>query len=1051
MTKYTAEPILAGLKGFQRATVDHVTGAFYDRGANRFLVADETGLGKSVVARGVIARAVERLQYNDAVQRIDVVYICSNVDIANQNLARLDIGEGEVTTLASRLTLMAKHSRQLATARAGAGKPLNLVAFTPGTSFDKGWRTGKAQERAMLYLILEQALELSGWPARSALRALQGTTSTIERFRAEVERLREQLDARPDETIAAEFVRTARAEGLLDTFCDLMDDIGRRRDLTRELHERCRSITGGLRATLAKASVATLEPDLIILDEFQRFRHLLSVEDGGEAAELAQHMFNYPQAKVLLLSATPYKPYTLSEESGVGEDHHKDFLKLLWFLRAEPAWHREVREQLAHYRDAAIAGRATGESARAVRRLLLAVMCRTERPVLGDGDMLREHSSTVSPVPGDLLGYRALRSLAAELNGAATIEYWKSAPYFVNFMEDYQLGGALRKALHDPSTAERIAPLIAHTQRIDAADVRRFRPVDFGNARLRELAAQTVGQQHARLLWVPPSMPYYGLRGPFADARAEGMTKRLVFSSWTATPTAVAALLSYEAERQVLAPALVENTAQARRRLGTRLEYRLEQGRPAAMSTLALFWPHPGLAGTCDPLTMARERPGMVADPDELAARVTSALRRKAPSGLVARDHIGGVVPWRAYLQWPRALPAELIADHERVRDGLSGQGGELDTDGSRGLTGYVARAMDVLASPEPAASSLDQLLPDMVALGMHGPGNVAWRALGRLLGGPHRVTRAGHWAAAAVLSSGLRALFNRPESAALLGDLWPDEPYWRAVLRYSADGCLQATMDEYLHHLHHNQASATVLDDAALLGIARAASQAMSLRSSVYQAVDPENVASRIGFTSRFALRYGARSRDQDTARPAEVRNAFNSPFWPFVLTTTSAGQEGIDFHWWSHAVVHWDIPANPVDFEQREGRVHRFGGHVIRRNVAARHREAILSSVGSDPWDDAYRIAADDADGLGEFAPYWVYPGHSHVQRHLLPYPLSRDVERIARLRDSLALYRLAFGQPRQEDMVELLQRRGHVTAGQSAIDLRPYPLTGGAAGDG
>lgn len=54
----------------------------------------------------------------------------------------------------------------------------------------------------------------------------------------------------------------------------------------------------------------------------------------------------------------------------------------------------------------------------------------------------------------------------------------------------------------------------------------------------------------------------------------------------------------------------------------------------------------------------------------------------------------------------------------------------------------------------------------------------------------------------------------------------------------------------------------------------------------------------------SRFALRYGsARGTATDGAegvqlRQQDVRSAFNSPFWPFVLTATSAGQEGIDFH---------------------------------------------------------------------------------------------------------------------------------------------------------
>ena len=73
-------PVLAGLKQFQRDTVEHVVNRFYrdpDR-ARRFLVADETGLGKSLVARGVIARAIEHLEDSPDIGRIDIVYVCSN-------------------------------------------------------------------------------------------------------------------------------------------------------------------------------------------------------------------------------------------------------------------------------------------------------------------------------------------------------------------------------------------------------------------------------------------------------------------------------------------------------------------------------------------------------------------------------------------------------------------------------------------------------------------------------------------------------------------------------------------------------------------------------------------------------------------------------------------------------------------------------------------------------------------------------------------------------------------------------------------------------------
>lgn len=334
-----------------------------------------------------------------------------------------------------------------------------------------------------------------------------------------------------------------------------------------------------------------------------------------------------------------------------------------------------------------------------------------------------------------------------------------------------------------------------------------------------------------------------------------------------------------------------------------------------------------------------------------------------------------------------------------------------------------------------------EDLLDDLVALAVHGPGNIAWRALARIVPHGGAVTGAGHWLAAATLAAGLRSLFNRHESTRLLDSQHLDTVYWRAVLRYCANGGLQAVLDEYLHHLRSASSDGT-LDDEALLKLAEQARDALSLRPAVYRAFDPLAPGTPIPLHSRFALRYGGRPGDAESARQPEVRGAFNSPFWPFVLTTTSAGQEGIDFHWWCSAVVHWNTPANPVDFEQREGRVHRFGGHAIRRNVAERHRAEALRSTESDVWKAAYDAARRESGALGDFAPYWVYPGSAKVERHLLPYPLSRDDAKIRRLKEDLVLYRLAFGQPRQEDMLDLLRRRGVATpeALGGSLDLSP-----------
>ena len=48
------------LSDFQSATVDYIDQRFYEDGQNRMLVADEVGLGKTWIAKGVVAKAFER-------------------------------------------------------------------------------------------------------------------------------------------------------------------------------------------------------------------------------------------------------------------------------------------------------------------------------------------------------------------------------------------------------------------------------------------------------------------------------------------------------------------------------------------------------------------------------------------------------------------------------------------------------------------------------------------------------------------------------------------------------------------------------------------------------------------------------------------------------------------------------------------------------------------------------------------------------------------------------------------------------------------------------
>ena len=154
--------VYEGLKDFQKETVDYVFSRLYPEdgaGASRFLVADEVGLGKTLVARGLIAKTIERLQKD--VRRIDIVYVCSNAEIARQNIQRLNVTGKDDFALASRITLLPLVLHHLTQNR------LNFVSFTPGTSLDlKSTEVLRASEH-----LLHRLLRKPGEESRSAALA----------------------------------------------------------------------------------------------------------------------------------------------------------------------------------------------------------------------------------------------------------------------------------------------------------------------------------------------------------------------------------------------------------------------------------------------------------------------------------------------------------------------------------------------------------------------------------------------------------------------------------------------------------------------------------------------------------------------------------------------------------------------------------------------------------------------------------------------------------------------------------------------------------------
>jgi hypothetical protein len=1034
-----ADTEFATLKDFQRRTVDHALHRLYDAddSTRRFLVADEVGMGKTLVARGVIAGAIERLDDERAVNRIDILYICSNAEIARQNIAKLDVFDSGTKPMNTRITMLAAHAEELQRATDDGHKLVNLISFTPGTSFEKGSFGGKVRERALLHQMLLPEFAERRRAERHALARVLRLGVAERTWSYALSRI-PPLEHPISVEIRDRFVRSLRGTPTWATLEELVERAVGRSTIRQDYHRRGYRLIGELRNRLAHESVWALEPDLVILDEFQRFKHLLEPQAEGtaeaEVNSLAQELFNYPDVRVLLLSATPYKLFTLSDERAItGDDHYADFLATARFLlRDDLEALSEIERSFRDYRRALTTGQNVDECRLRVQDRLVRVMSRTERPAMGEANMLDERDRLIDPPTADeLVGYVAMDRIAQSVDAPMSIDYWKSAPYFLNFMDGYKVGRAVKAQCEE---GER--PDLAGAPLIKRQSVRQRQRIDPANARLRRLQDETVGTGMWKLLWLPPSMQYVQPSGVFAEVDPATTTKRLIFSSWAAAPSSIAALLSHEANRNLLGAAQPDEPTTTLQRF----RYTVTSGRPEGMTTLALFTPIPTLAQMTDPLDVARAQPSDLVSRDSLLDVTTAAVAPHIPpAGRAASNLSPDTWYWAAPFQLlegtsiAEALGRAAIGDDDETRDG-------------DGRTAHLIRADG--ARSEPLGSQPADLQRWVALLGAAGPGNVAWRALRRATAAtsPSETTLL---QSAAIIADGFRSLFNRPESMALLDHLpgAKQRAYWQNVLDYCLDGDLQAALDEYLHHLVGNTSPST---DEEVLDLARHVRAVLALRTSPVNAFDPRRPGSPIVINTRFALRYGSakgtvRTDESSAQRMAGVQAAFNSPFWPMVLASTSVGQEGVDFHWWCHSLVHWNLPSNPVDFEQREGRVHRFKGHAVRKNVAAAFRAEALASDGADPWIAAFDAAhearpAEIASRLGDLWPWWVYPGETKIERWIPCLPFSKDFDRDERLRRLRGIYRLAFGQPRQEELLDLFDS---ATADFTPLDLRPPPL--------
>jgi hypothetical protein len=251
-------------------------------------------------------------------------------------------------------------------------------------------------------------------------------------------------------------------------------------------------------------------------------------------------------------------------------------------------------------------------------------------------------------------------------------------------------------------------------------------------------------------------------------------------------------------------------------------------------------------------------------------------------------------------------------------------------------------------------------------------------------------------------------------------------ESYPDALLRVVVDGNLEAVLDEHLWIVSRLRSLSQ--DELAI-----ELREGLTIKTGMFflhplKGKKDDTFSLRCHVAMPFVQsRVQSLEGEEKPIRTDEMRRAFNTPFWPYVLATTSVGQEGLDFHAWCDALVHWDLCRNPVDLEQREGRIQRFGGLSIRRAIAGQLAEAAMADRcdHESPWTRIETMANETISDKSGLAPWWVCKDGA-VNRYVFDVPTSEQKHWLHWMKEQRLLYRLALGQPNQEDLVEVLSSK-------------------------
>ena len=977
-------------KDFQTATAKRIVQIFEKEKQNRVLLADEVGLGKTIVARAVVNEVSKRHRKNGGV-RFTVVYICSNVNIVNQNSKKLGIRDEDCLKVSdSRLSMQHLKIYQ----NRGCDRSYQqLIPLTPATSFSMTGGCGNQDERALMYALLRRlpAFEnLSGFSDFMSYHELKNWNYYVKSYQDSADGCDENGSGYYSDMTEA--LERNIPPAIINEICDIC------RNRNPKNNYRNRDIINTLRRIFAQISLDKLEPDLVIMDEFQRFRDLIAPADD-ETGMLTKKFLREHSTKVLLLSATPYKPYSTLEEIGQNEnfDHYREFMQVMDFLLYDTrknAKFKRVWRDFSHslselHTDNLYVLYANKESA---EKALYKSICRTERFRTGVIDATK--AAEIKIDRSDVLAYIEMQKFLNEYEiGNVPVDYVKSAPYLLSFMEHYKLKESIVKKFSeapDISLLKRNKTLLLRKSDIDA-----YRKIDPCNARMKYLMDTVFEHGKSgieRLLWLPSNKPYYEPSGVFA--KGQDLSKVLVFSSWAMVPRMIACMLSYESERIIC-----EKRNENKEKKPKRYFAVAGENKRRTVNVLLKEGVENVIIYPCKTLSKLYK-------PSEYCGRSLKSLKS------VQREVSKKI--------------QELLRKYKIQYSLGAGRGGAKD------VYLIMSTLMDGASGEMPSVipKNAEAILTN-IAIGS--PAVCAYRLFN-------------DFEHAQELAKCFVSLFNKPESMDILSVVYGKDDdyyedvlhyYYKDVLRYCAEGNLQAVLDEWAFVLGEK-------GEMLFSSMKNAFIDTASVKVDTYESFSTHSEKPRM--RNHFAVGYfNSRLDDKNVQRTENIRTAFNSPLRPFVLATTSIGQEGLDFHLYCRKVCHWNLPSNPVDLEQREGRINRYLCLAIRQNIAKKY-----GGVGFDKsiWEEMFaQASANEKQEHSDLVPFWCLPddgdNYVKIERIVPMYPLSKDRLVYDRLVKVLTLYRLTLGQPRQEELLDSINAADldDVDLDRLLLNLSPY----------